>query len=103
MWGRLHSWAGALLRPLHVPACCQADTLHAGSHCAFPPAALQSLLRLLLAILRGPLTADEAAAGGSGMEGVQQAGQAGEGARLAAEGPVIDLGGCCFGSVNRLA
>ena len=51
---------------------------------------LQSLLRLLLAILRGPLSTDEleseaaAAEGGSSMEGVQQQQQA--------EGPVIDLG-----------
>lgn len=54
---------------------------------------LQTLLRLLLSILRGPLTADEAAAGGgSGMEGVQRAGEL----RPLAEGPVLDLGEPAF-------
>lgn len=52
------------------------------------PSHSQTLLRLLLSILRGPLTADEAAAGGSGVEGVQRAGEL----RPAAEGPVLDLG-----------
>lgn len=71
---------------------------------------LQTLLRLLLGILRGPLTADEAAAlggNGEGMEGVTAvAHDAVDALPPLAEGPVIDLGGllgrCCCPSASLL-
>lgn len=58
------------------------------------------LLRLLLSILRGPLTADEAVTAGGGpdgMEGVQETEGSAGGLRPLAEGPVVDLGECCPG------
>lgn len=65
------------------------------AHLTSPLSRPQTLLRLLLSILRGPLTADEAGASGGpdGMQGVQAGGRgAAQELRLLEGGPVIELG-----------